>query len=116
MFSVRFVTVSVILEANGSTSSFPNNRLLLPGVGWGGVGGHVRETAEETVGVERPSQQLSPAHFSLSPFSVQHSIPCDPRAQLLWGLHLHCGPTAETSSVGLCFPFGGHGRAGDGVV
>lgn len=25
--------------------------------------------------MKRPGQQLSPAHFSLSPFSVQHSIP-----------------------------------------
>lgn len=47
--------------------------------------------------MERPGQQLSPAHFILSPFSVhpaQH--PCEPRAQPLWVLHLHYGHTAET--------------------
>lgn len=86
MFSVRFVTVSVILEANGKpVASQPTTAAA---GGWAGTAG---ETAEKAAGVERPSQQLSPAHFSLSPFDVQRSIPCDPGAQLLWVLHYgHC--------------------------
>lgn len=92
MFSVRFVTVSVILEANGKpVASQPTTAAAGGGRGLTGWVGTDGETAEKAAGVERPSQQLSPAHFSLSPFDVQRSIPCDPGAQLLWVLHYgHC--------------------------
>lgn len=85
MFSVRFVTVSVILEANGIPVASQMTTCCCGGVGVGDMPGNSREGrwCEET----RPAAQSSPFQFVTFQCPAQH--PCEPRAQLLWVLHRH---------------------------
>lgn len=91
MYSVRFVIVSVILEANRIPVASQMTTCCCGG-GGGDMLGNSREGS--WCGETRPTAQSSLFHFVTFQCPAQH--PGEPRAQLLWVLHLHYGHTAET--------------------